>query len=85
MNIGQPKKHSAFEAIINIFIGYWIGFLAQIIVFPFYDIKISFMQNITMSIIFTIISLIRSYAIRRIFNNFHLEYLQRKNNENSRG
>jgi len=78
MNLGQSKKHSIFEAIANIFLGYWIGVLTQIIVFPFFNINISFKENMIITIIFSIVSLVRSYVLRRIFNWFHVIYLCKK-------
>lgn len=82
MSIGQPRSHSVFETISNVFIGYWIGVLTQIIIFPLYGIHVSFRDNASITLIFTIISLIRSYVVRRIFNKIHINMKRTKININ---
>ena len=59
---------SFLESIVNILIGYGINLLAQILVFPIFNIHIPLHDNIMIGIIFTFISLARSYVIRRWFN-----------------
>lgn len=65
----QTKLMSFLESLINIFIGYFVCIILQIIIFPYFGIKISVEKNFIISGIFTIFSIIRSYFIRRIFNN----------------
>lgn len=67
----QTKRQSLFESIMNIAIGYGVALLAQIIVFPIYGMRVEIGQNIQIGIIFTGVSLARSYALRRIFNRIH--------------
>ena len=64
----QTRLSSLIEAIINIIIGYTIAILSQIIIFPLFDIYISFSTNLWIGAWFTLVSLIRSYVIRRYFN-----------------
>ena len=66
--MGQSRKLSLLESIANVAIGYGIAILAQELVFPMFGIYMSFDQHAKMGAIFTIISLIRSYALRRLFN-----------------
>ena len=66
----QAKKHSLFESIANIAIGYGVALLSQIVFFPLVGVKASMGQNITIGLIFTAVSLVRSYALRRLFNYF---------------
>ena len=65
----QSKKHSFAEAWTNIFVGYTINFIANILIFPLFGWHISVMQNIGLGILYTAISLIRSYCLRRIFTH----------------
>lgn len=65
----QNKKTSFIESIIQTFTGLIISFIIQIIIYPYLDIKVSINQNIFITLIFTIASIIRGYIIRRIFNN----------------
>jgi hypothetical protein len=67
----QTRIHSFIEACLNVLIGYGIALTAQIIVFPWFGIKVSLGQNIQIGIIFTVVSLIRSYCLRRLFNRWH--------------
>jgi hypothetical protein len=53
---------------VNILIGYGVAVTTQIVVFPIFDIHIPMHDNFIMGGVFTIISLIRSYLIRRWFN-----------------
>lgn len=64
----QTKLHSLIESIINIAIGFGISFLSQKIVFPIYGISVDTKTNLKIGACFTVISIIRSYALRRLFN-----------------
>jgi hypothetical protein len=78
MNLGQPRNHSLFETGCNIFIGYWLGVFTQIILFSYLNINISFSQNMILTAIFSFISLIRGYILRRIFNWLHMNHLRKQ-------
>jgi hypothetical protein len=60
---------SMIEVATNIVIGLVVSFISQIAVFKLYDIHISVTQNVEITIWFTVISIIRSYLIRRWFNS----------------
>ena len=64
----QTKAESLLESIVNIFIGYFVALISQILIFPFFDINISLSTNLWIGAWFTLISLVRSYVIRRWFN-----------------
>lgn len=66
--MAQSKLRSWQEALINIFIGYGVNFVANLVVFPYFGYNISIHDNIMIGVIFTFISLARSYAIRRWMN-----------------
>lgn len=65
----QTKKHSLLESLVNISIGYLTALLSQFLIFPLFDINIPIQDNLLIGFYFTLISLIRSYLIRRYFNN----------------
>lgn len=65
----QLKKHSLFEAVTNIVVGYTINLLANFVIFPLWGWTISLKQNIEIGVIYTVISLIRSYCLRRAFTH----------------
>jgi hypothetical protein len=65
----QSRRMSMIEVATNITIGLVVSFISQIAIFKLYDIHISVTQNIEITIWFTVISIIRSYLIRRWFNS----------------
>jgi hypothetical protein len=64
----QLKRHSLLESVVNVAVGYGVALLSQILVFPVFNIRVSLKQNIYIGLIFTVISIIRSYLLRRLFN-----------------
>ena len=52
-------------------IGYGVALLAQIAIFPLFGIRIQMRDNLLIGAIFTVISIARSYAVRRLFNHLH--------------
>ncbi len=64
----QSKKQSFKESVVNVAVGYAVALISQLIVFPIVGVRSTLTQNIKISLYFTIISLIRSYLIRRYFN-----------------
>ena len=64
----QSKTHSFAESIANVAIGYGISLSAQIAVFPLFGIYVPLKDNILIGLIFTAVSIVRSYALRRLFN-----------------
>ena len=64
----QTKLGSFYESLINIIIGWSINFTANMTIFPLFGWVISVEQNIWLGTIYTFISLIRSYIVRRWFN-----------------
>ena len=56
------------EVLFNIAIGFAINWVANIWILPLYGFQITGGQAFSMGLIFTIISVVRSYIIRRYFN-----------------
>lgn len=69
---GQKKSISLLEICLNTFIGYGVAILTQLIVFPWFHISITHSENLLMGLIFTVVSIIRSYFLRRFFNLCHV-------------
>lgn len=66
--MNQTKMGSLIESIINVFVGYVVALTSQLIIFPFFDIHVSLETNFYIGFWFTLVSLLRSYCIRRWFN-----------------
>jgi hypothetical protein len=63
----QSRKASLFESVLNCVIGIGIAIVGQEIVFPLYGIRVSLWTSGEIALIFTGISMLRSYALRRFF------------------
>lgn len=66
--LSQSRRHSVLEACANVAIGYGVSLGAQLLIFPLFGILIPLSDNILIGCAFTVVSLIRSYTLRRIFN-----------------
>ena len=64
----QSRRASMIEAVANVAIGYFVAILSQLVVFPLFGIHIPLSANLWIGAWFTVISLVRSYALRRWFN-----------------
>ena len=63
----QPRWLSFMEAVTNIVVGYALAVLTQMIVFPLFGLHASLSENLLIGCFFVGVSLIRSFAIRRLF------------------
>lgn len=67
----QTKTHSLIESLTNVAIGYVVALLSQIVVFPMFNIYVPLSDNLLIGLWFTVISIFRSYVVRRYFNKKH--------------
>ncbi|MBL4761418.1 MAG: hypothetical protein JKY93_01810 [Gammaproteobacteria bacterium] len=67
----QTRLQSAIEAVMNIIIGFTINMMANFLIFPLFGWEISLSQNLTLGVIYTLISFGRSYTLRRFYNWRH--------------
>jgi hypothetical protein len=66
--MNQTRIGSLIETMVNIAIGFSINFCANMLIFPLFGFHITPGANFTLGVIYTVISVVRSYAIRRWFN-----------------
>lgn len=66
----QTKMSSFVEAWINVLIGFAINFVANLLILPMFGFNITLEDNLYIGILYTIISVARSYAVRRWFNEY---------------
>ena len=64
----QSKKMSLIETLSSVAIGYTISLAAQMIIFPVFNIEVSLTDNLLIGLFFTVVSIIRGYYVRRLFN-----------------
>lgn len=68
----QKRLHSLLESIVNVIVGLGINIIIQHLVFPLFGIQISWAQNMQIAGIFTVVSIVRSFFLRRAFNQWHV-------------
>jgi hypothetical protein len=61
---------SLIEAVTNVAVGYVLAVATQIIVFPWFGLRPSIGQSLALGGVFVGISLLRSYALRRLFEHW---------------
>lgn len=74
----QSRLWGFIEVITSVTLGFIIGVLSNIIVLPLFGLYASVTDSVLISVIFTCIGVVRSYMIRRLFNNINYRW---RNNE----
>jgi hypothetical protein len=64
----QSRKFSMIESITNVAVGYFVALASQLVIFPVFDINVPLRSNILIGAFFTVVSIVRSYTLRRVFN-----------------
>jgi ABC-type antimicrobial peptide transport system permease subunit len=64
----QTAQQSVIESLTSNILGIIVSFLTQLYVFPLVGIHIELHTNFLLIAIFTAVSFVRSYAVRRFFN-----------------
>lgn len=63
----QTRMGSFIEVCINIAIGFSINFFMNLTIFPLFGWSISVGENLLLGVIYTVVSVIRGYIVRRWF------------------
>ena len=66
----SSRLMSLVEAVTNVVVGYGVAVVTQLLVFPMFGLTTTLGQNLTIGLIFTLVSLARSYVLRRAFEAF---------------
>lgn len=67
----QTRLGSWLEAWANIGVGFASNWAANMVVLPLFGFAVTGSQAFGIGSVFTAISLVRSYALRRVFNRIH--------------
>lgn len=68
----QKKHHSLLEVCLSTAIGFVISFAANLVIMPVvFGFHPSATENLIATIFFTVISVVRGYYVRRLFNTLH--------------
>ena len=63
----QSRAISLVEAVANVVVGYGVAVVTQILIFPIFGQHATLAQNLNMGLVFAVVSIGRSYALRRLF------------------
>lgn len=67
--MSQTKLGSIAEAWANIAVGFGVNFTANMIILPLFGFhSLTLRTNLIIGLLYTVISLVRSYVLRRWFN-----------------
>ncbi|MFG6529150.1 MULTISPECIES: hypothetical protein [unclassified Sulfitobacter] len=66
----QSRLMSLVESVANVIVGYGVAVFTQILIFPIFGLHTTLAQNLKMGAIFTIVSIARSFALRRVFERW---------------
>jgi hypothetical protein len=70
----QSRRMSLVEAVANVAIGYFVAVGAQLVVFPLFGLHASLADNLLIGALFTVVSIVRSYALRRLFEEIRVRF-----------
>lgn len=65
--MNQSRRMSLVEASTNTAVGYLLAVVAQLAVFPLFHLPARLNNALAIGAIFTLISIVRSYLLRRLF------------------
>lgn len=68
----QTRKGSLVESLANVLVGYGVAIAAQVAVFPLFGIHIGLADNVAIGAIFTVVSIVRSFVLRRVFEELRI-------------
>jgi cobalamin biosynthesis protein CobD/CbiB len=63
----QSRAMSLVESLANVAVGYGLAVVTQMLVFPLFALHTTLAENLRIGAIFTVVSVARSFALRRLF------------------
>ncbi|OYX40104.1 MAG: hypothetical protein B7Y91_00050 [Rhodobacterales bacterium 32-64-14] len=68
----QSRLMSLVESITNVVVGYGVTVVTQILIFPVFGLHTTLAENLKMGAVFTVVSIARSFALRRVFETIRM-------------
>ncbi|WP_027443850.1 DUF7220 family protein [Erythrobacter cryptus] len=65
----QSRVMSLMESLANVVVGYGVAVVTQLVVFPLFGLHTTLAANLMMGAVFTLVSVVRSYGLRRLFEH----------------
>jgi hypothetical protein len=63
----QSRLASLAESVTNVVVGFILALLTQVAIFPMFGLIVSTADNLLIGTIFTAVSIVRSFTLRRVF------------------
>ena len=63
----QSRLMSLVEAATNVVVGFGVALGVQVLLFPVFGLTVTLRQNLAIGLVFTGVSIARSYVLRRMF------------------
>jgi hypothetical protein len=70
--IGQSRRSSLIEISLSTAIGYVVAVSSQMLVFPLVGIHTNPETNLEIGAFMTVVSVVRGFFVRRLFNHLHV-------------
>ena len=71
----QSRLMFLVESLANVLVGYGVAVATQMLVFPLFGLAVTISENLLIGLIFTAVSIVRSYALRRGFEALRVRQL----------
>ena len=68
----QSRLLSLVESVANVIVGYGVAVVSQILIFPVFGLHTTLAQNLKVGAVFTVVSIARSFALRKVFEAMRL-------------
>lgn len=70
--MSQSRKHSLMEITLSTSVGFGAAMVANAYLFPlFFNVHVNNTENFLITCCYTVISIVRGYIMRRVFNFLH--------------
>ncbi len=74
----QSRIMSLIESVANVIVGYRVAVLTQILIFPGFGLQVMLVQNLKLGMVFTVLTIVRSFTLRRVFEAIRVRMGKRK-------
>ena len=64
----QTRTNSLVESVCNVAVGYFVALASQLVIFPLMGLNVPIRDNVIIGLWFTVVSIARSYILRRYFS-----------------
>lgn len=64
----QSRRLSLIETLFGVAVGFILSVTASLFIYPWFGHAFTLAQNMGITVIFTVLSILRGYAVRRFFN-----------------